>query len=184
TPQIIGGHIICRPIKGGMKLNIYFLLFLFIFLLKEASEYTVYYVNVKYIRKADHYLPPEFKEMIDARLLEKAQEYSLDKIRFALISSLLGTIIAVIFIFGGLLNMYNSWIVSLNYNFFISGWFFFMLLFCFNKLVSLPFSIYETFIIENKYGFNTTTRRLWIADLIKSFLLSTVLLSLLVLIGL
>ncbi|MGO9612040.1 MAG: M48 family metallopeptidase [Dissulfurispiraceae bacterium] len=176
--------VICGQIKGGIELNIYFLVFLLIFLLKEAFEYTVHYVNVIYIRKADHRVPPEFKGMMDASLLEKAQEYSLDKIRFALISSLFGTFMAIIFIFGGLLNLYNSWIVSLHYNFFISGWFFFMLLFCFNKLVSLPFSTYETFIIENKYGFNTTTRRLWIADLIKSFILSIVLLSLLVLIGL
>jgi len=167
-----------------MKLNIYFLLFLFIFLLKEAFEYTVYNVNVKYIRKADHFVPPEFKGMIDGRLLEKAQKYSLDKIRFTLISSLFRTIMTIIFIFGGLLNMYNSWIVSLNYNFLISGWLFFVLLFCFNKLVSLPFNIHETFVIEDRYGFNTTTRRLWIADLIKSLLLSIVLLSLLVLLGL
>ena len=41
-------------------------------------------------------------------------------------------------------------------------------------LISLPFSIYETFVVEQKYGFNKTTRKVFAGDTVKSFLLSAV----------
>jgi STE24 endopeptidase len=54
--------------------------------------------------------------------------------------------------------------------------FFLLLSYC-NTFISIPFSLYSTFRIENKYGFNTMTIKLWLADLLKSLLLSTVMMA-------
>ena len=43
-----------------------------------------------------------------------------------------------------------------------------------STLTNLPFKVYSTFVIEEKWGFNKTTRRTFICDLIKSFLISLV----------
>ena len=94
-------------------------------------------------------------------------------------SSLFGNFITIGFIFGGLLNIFNSWIVSLKLSFMLSGWLFFMLLSVGVESLSIPFSLYENFRIENKYGFNTMTPRLWIEDFMKSLLLTAVLVSVL-----
>jgi len=124
-------------------------------------------------------VPPEFEGRIDQGFLKKAQDYEVEKGRLDIVSSLFGSIILIAFIFGGLLNVYNSWIASLNLSFLVSGWLFFMLLSYGQEILSLSFSLYNTFKIENKYGFNTMTLKLWISDLFKSLLISTVLTSLL-----
>lgn len=129
-------------------------------------------------------VPPEFEGQIDEELLKKTQSYEAEKTRFSFISSLFGNIITIVFIFGGFLNIYNSWIASLNWPFVLSGLVFFLLLSYASTFLSIPFSLYSTFRIENKYGFNTMTLKLWAADFLKSLLLSTVLTGILVSTGL
>jgi STE24 endopeptidase len=118
-------------------------------------------------------IPAEFEGKIDENLLRKTQDYEAEKTRFSFISSIFGNVIIIIFIFGGLLNIYNSWVVSLNWPFVLTGILFFLLISYASTFLSIPFNLYSTFKIENKYGFNTTTRRLWVTDFLKSIILST-----------
>lgn len=155
-----------------------------LYLLKEAFEYSIQYLNLRHMRKAGAKLPPEFEGKVDQDMLKKMQDYEADKIRFNFFSSLFGNIVTIAFIFGGLLNIYNSWIASLRLPFLISGWLFFILLVLASEGLEIPFSLYSTFKIENKYGFNTMTFRLWVSDFFKSTLISAVLLSLILLAGL
>jgi len=129
-------------------------------------------------------IPPEFKGEIDEDLLKKTQEYVAEKTRFRFISSLFGNIVMLLFIFGGFLNLYNSWIASLDWNFIVAGILFFLLLSYASTLLSIPFDLYTTFKIENKYGFNTSTPRLWVTDFIKSIIISTIIISIIVSAGL
>lgn len=130
------------------------------------------------MRNAGVSIPPEFKGMIDEALLKKTMDYETEKTRFSSISSIFTNIITIIFIFCGLLNIYNSWLASLSLPFIISGWLFFLLLSYGTEFLSIPFNLYSTFKIENKYGFNTMTLRLWVSDFIKTFLISTTMMSL------
>jgi STE24 endopeptidase len=56
---------------------------------------------------------------------------------------------------------------------------FFLLLTWFQTLAGIPFDLYGTFVVESRYGFNTTTPRLWCADLVKSQAIGSVLLAIL-----
>lgn len=129
-------------------------------------------------------IPPEFEGEIDENLLKKTQEYEEEKTRFSFISSIFGNVITIIFIFGGLLNIYNSWIASLNWPFILTGILFLLILSYASTFLSIPFSLYSTFKIENKYGFNTTTPKLWLTDFLKSILVSTILMGIVALVGL
>jgi len=124
-------------------------------------------------------VPPEFEGKIDEGFLKKAQGYEIEKSRFEIVSSLFSSIVLIVFLFGGFLNSYNSWIASLTLSFIVSGWLFFLLLSYAEDILSMPFSLYNTFKIENKYGFNTMTVKLWISDFLKSLVISTTLASLL-----
>ena len=84
----------------------------------------------------------------------------------------------IVFFFGGLLDLYNSWIAAFGLPFVLSGWLFFLLLYLAGELLSVPFTLYFVFRIENRYGFNTMTYGLWLADFLKGTALSVVLLSL------
>jgi STE24 endopeptidase len=129
-------------------------------------------------------IPDEFKGKIDENLLKKMQEYEAEKTRFSFVSSIFGNITTILFLFGGLLNSYNSWIASLHWSFILTGVLFLLLITFAGTILSLPFSLYGTFRIENKYGFNTMTPKMWLTDLLKSFLLSTVIMGILISVGL
>ncbi len=121
---------------------------------------------------------------MDEGLLKRTRDYEAEKTGFSFVTSIFGNIVTVLFIFGGLLNIYNSWIMSLQFSFIISGWLFFLLLSWGSEVLSIPFGLYSTFKIENKYGFNTLTPRLWISDFIKSFIISTIMMSIVAFAGL
>ncbi|MBM4147194.1 MAG: M48 family metallopeptidase [Nitrospira sp.] len=129
-------------------------------------------------------IPPEFEGMIDEPLLKKVQEYETEKNRCSFVSSIFGNIVTIIFIFGGLLGVYNSWVSSLNRPFVLSGIIFFLLLSYATSIISMPFSLFVTFKIENKFGFNVMTPKLWLTDFLKSLALSTVLTGIVLSIGL
>jgi len=152
--------------------------------LKEGFEYLLQYMNLRHLKKFGLTVPRELEGKVDEDLLEKTQAYEAEKTRFSFLSSGFGDIAVLVFIFGGLLNIYNAWIVSLNLSFFVSGLLFFLLLNYMNTFISVPFGLYNTFKIEKKYGFNTMTQRLWLIDFLKSLGLSTVLTCILVSAGL
>jgi STE24 endopeptidase len=129
-------------------------------------------------------IPGEFKMEIDESLLKKMQEYEAEKTRFSFVSSIFGNVTTILFLFGGLLNFYNAWIASLHLSFILTGVLFILLLTFADTFLSLPFSLYGTFKLENKYGFNTMTLRMWLTDLFKSLLLSTVIMGILIAVGL
>ncbi len=128
-------------------------------------------------------VPHEIKGNIEEDLLKRIQEYEAEKTRFGFISSIFGNIITVVFIFGGVLNIYNSRVAALNLLFIPAGLLFFLLLSAANTVLDIPFGLYGTFRIENKYGFNTMTPKLWIADFLKSLLLSFLLTGILITAG-
>ncbi|RJQ42039.1 MAG: M48 family peptidase [Nitrospiraceae bacterium] len=144
------------------------------FVLVAVFGYWLKFLNLRHLRRYGHIVPEEFKDYIDADLLRKTRDYTLEHSRFGFIESIFGNILVLVFFFGGLLNMYNSWIVSFNMPFVLSGVVFFLALSYANTIISIPFDLYSTFKIENKYGFNKMTWKLWISDFIKSIILSTI----------
>lgn len=147
---------------------------LILYIVKEAFEYILLLLNLRHTKRFGAEVPQEFEGMVDENTLKKIQQYMFDKARAGFVSSIFGNVITILFIFGGLLNLYNSWIVSLDMSFIVSGLLFFLLLNYANTFLSLPFNLYSTFKIENRYGFNTITPKLWFTDFLKSLILSTV----------
>jgi STE24 endopeptidase len=141
-------------------------------------------LNLRHLKKYGAEVPHEFVGHIDAELLRKTRDYTVENSRFSFVNSIFDNIVLLVFLFGGLLNMYNSWIVSLDYSFVLTGLLFFLFLLYGETMISIPFTLYRTFKIENRYGFNTLTLRLWLTDTVKSLLISTVLLGILISVGL
>ncbi len=146
-------------------------------------RYFLDYLNLSRLKKYNSVIPPEFEGQTDRDLLIRSQHYSIEKMRFGFVSSLFNHAVILIFLFGGILDIYNSWIISLKLPFILSGLIFFLILIYAEFLLSIPFSLYNTFRIEKKYGFNTMTLGLWITDGLKSLLISMVLMGVLIVIG-
>ncbi|MDA8414694.1 MAG: M48 family metallopeptidase [Desulfobacteraceae bacterium] len=154
-------------------------LLLFLFLLVTGFGYLLRFLNLRHLKRYGDRVPSGFEDAIDPELLRRTSAYTFDMSRVGLAESILDNILLVVFLFAGLLPLYDRWVVSLGGSFAVNGVMFFLFLTLFQTALDIPFSLYSTFRIENRYGFNTTTPRLWLGDLVKSTLLSTVLLCLL-----
>lgn len=152
---------------------------IFFYILTIAGDAWLEYINYRYLLKHGLEIPAEFKDVLDDELMKKTVDYTVTKTKFGVISSLYNELLAVIFIFGGLLNWYNDRLYYMSLPFVLWGLIFVMVLSYAKTLLDIPFSIYSTFKIEKRFGFNTMTAWTWTTDLIKSLIISTLLFSLL-----
>jgi len=146
-----------------------------------GTGYWLKYLNLAYLKVHGKTVPPEFQGVVDPAQLEKISEYTLENSRVGYFESILGNILTFLFLFAGLLGVYDRWIHSLTSSLLWGGLLFSLIMLYAEMLIDIPFSLYRNFKIENRYGFNTMTMRLWFIDLIKSITISTVLGSVVVL---
>ncbi len=165
-----------------MQTSAYFILLAYILI--QGASYWLDYINIKHMKQKGLAIPPGFEEYINEELLKKTHAYTIEHNTVGLVESVVSNIITLVFIYGGLLAIYSSWVSSLSALFMIQGILFFLILSYAGSLLSIPFSLYNTFKIENRYGFNTMTMKLWVTDLIKSTLISTVLMGIVLVCGL
>jgi len=144
-----------------------------------AVGYYLKFLNLRHLKAHGARIPAEFEGVIDGDLLRKSRDYTVENSRFGFLASGFSHLAAIVFLFGGLLQFYNAAILSFDYSFITAGVLFFLFLSYASTLLSVPFDLYATFKIEKKYGFNTMTPRLWVTDQVKSLMLSTVLLVIL-----
>ena len=126
-------------------------------------------------------IPNELKDFYDKEKYKKAKNYALSKNKISLFSSSLSFLLVIsLIVFNGYgtIDQFVSSILSKFFeshqiisNFIQSG-VFFLILFILNSIISIPFSYYNTFVIEEKFGFNKTTKLTFFIDIIKSTLLS------------
>ncbi len=152
------------------------IILLIIYLLMVIFGYWMKFLNLGHLRKYGHIIPKPFEGHIDGELLKKTSDYTFEYGRFGYFASIFDNIIFIAFLFGGIFAWYNNWIASWQLSFILTGIFFFLIMSVISTILDLPFDLYSTFKIENKYGFNTTTPKIWITDFIKSFLISIILL--------
>ncbi len=149
-----------------------------------AFRYWLRWVNLRYLEEFGQVVPPEFEGVIDPERLKKISAYTLENSRAGLVESLIDNALLALFFFGGLVGWYDRWIAAQTGSFLAGGVLFVVVLLYAETLLDIPFSLFRNFRIENKYGFNTMTPKIWITDLAKSLAISTVLGSLVVVIAL
>ncbi len=169
--------------RGPDIMELYLIIILAAYLFVVIFDYWLDYLNLSHLKEYGAVIPPEFEGNIDQGLLTRTRDYYIDHAKFDFIHSIFNNGVLLVFLFV-ILDIYNSLIVSLHYSFVLSGLVFLMPLLYAETILSIPFSLYDTFKIENKYGFNTMTLKLWVADSIKSLLIATILMSLVITIGL
>jgi STE24 endopeptidase len=122
------------------------------------------YLNAKTWQKP---IPEELSDLYDEQEYTKASNYASDKRNVALISSFLSTAIMIALLLWGVFGRLHGFVAEHTDSSILQSLFFFGILGTGSGLLSLPFSLYQTFVIEEKYGFNKTTPALFLGDLIK-----------------
>lgn len=159
-------------------------LILIIYVVMQLFRYLLDWLNIRHMREQSGIIPAEFESTVDASLLRKSQDYLVDQTKLAAAESVLMSVVILVFFFGGLLDLYSSWIAALDFPSLVAGWVFFILLYFAEQVLAIPFNLISVFRLERRYGFTTTTPRLWVLDLLKETIISGVIVSLLVFSGL
>ena len=158
-----------------VQLNVLLFIFLIVFVLRSATQILLNRLNVSYLRKHGSTVPEIFHGILDTEKLKKISAYTIDSSRFGIISTLASQAFLLVLLLSGFLPWVVNLILRQGWGTVPGGLVFFACLGILTSLFQVPFDLYDTFVIENRYGFNTRTFRLWLMDLLKGFLISAVL---------
>ena len=120
-------------------------------------------------------LPDSLKGIYDEKEYSRFQSYKRENGRLDSWSSGVGFVVMIVFLVAGGFGWYNSWVVSLTDSVVWQTILFVVGLSVASSVLDIPFDYYATFRIEEKYGFNKTTRRVYWLDTVKELFLSLVL---------
>ena len=154
-----------------MTPEILFYIILSIIIFSFILEQIVDFKNATWFSKP---IPAILSDIYDAEKYKQQQNYKFDNYRFGIVSSCVSfAIMCIVLVFKGF--AFVNHIVLQTTDFYIlQTLLFFGICYGAMLVISLPFGIYETFVIEKKYGFNKTTPKVFITDTLKSLLLSIV----------
>jgi STE24 endopeptidase len=139
-----------------------------------AVKYWLATRQIRYVAQHRNAVPEAFAQNITLAAHQKAADYTLTKARFGLLELAFGTAVLVGWTLLGGLDVLNTWLLgwlgngyggmtqqlALLIGFVVIG-----------GIIDLPFTLYQTFVIEERFGFNKMTFKLWLLDGIKSTLI-------------
>ena len=152
-------------------MNIYLIVILAIIIGNYILDLIIDLLNVRSIKEE---LPNEFEGFYDSAKYKKSQSYLKDNTYFKLIQATFMTAMVLFLILSGGFNFIDRLARSFNLGIIPTGLIFSGILFFFFQIIGIPFSIYHTFVIEEKYGFNRTKPKTFILDILKGWLLSII----------
>jgi len=130
------------------------------------------YLNIQHSKLP---LPTILSGIYDAEKYDKQQDYFRTNSRFGMLTSTFSFIITLLmYSLGGF-----AWVDGLIQNYtqspILTPILFFAIIYFANDIIGIPFEIYDTFVIEQKFGFNKVTPKLYVADKLKAYGMTIVL---------
>lgn len=119
-------------------------------------------------------LPTEFEGVYDSEKYAKSQEYTKVNTKFGFIAGTFGLILTLVFWFAGGFNYLDQIVRGWGYHTIWTALLYVGILIIVKTLFTLPFSIYSTFVIEERFGFNKTTPKTFVLDMVKALFLGII----------
>ena len=135
-------------------------------------EFAATLLNLKAFPTA---VPKALQGLMDEAKLDQARDYLQVNARFGILQSTVSLVVLLIFWSLGGFAWLDGFARSFHPSTVVAGLIFLSLLFLGQSLISLPFSIYDTFVIEQKFGFNRSTPATFILDRLKGLVLAALL---------
>lgn len=129
-------------------------------------------LNYREARARRGQVPPGLKGKVSVAEAQKASDYSMAKMRLGSVEDLAGTLLVLILSVSGAFGLLDSLLAGAIGSAYWLGAAFLGILALAETLLSLPFGLYATFVLEKRFGFNATTPGTWALDALKGILLS------------
>jgi STE24 endopeptidase len=124
--------------------------------------------HIKHIRANRESVPEAFSDKIPVEAHHKAADYTQAKVKTGLAELIVGSVFLLIWTLGGGLQLLDSWWRSFELSPIWTGTGFILTVFLIMTILDLPMSIYRTFKLEESFGFNKMTPKIFIMDMIKN----------------
>ena len=132
--------------------------------------------HIRHIARCRDKVPADFSLHIGLAAHQKAADYSTARTQLGMIDVLVGAALLLALTLGGELQaLHDAWLRVLGAGSYAQGIALIVSVALISGLIDLPLSLYRTFVIEARFGFNKMTLKLFFADLIKQTLLGAAL---------
>ena len=142
--------------------------FIFLLIFTTAVELFLGQRQKNFVVKNKKRVPAAFNKIIKLADHKKAADYTVTKISFNSIELIFGAIILYFITLGGGINFISNTVGQYFENQIFNGALIITIVFVALHLINIPSSLYQTFVIEGKYGFNKITPKLFFTDQLKS----------------
>ena len=146
-------------------MNMFTVLFLAVLALSFAVEWWLSHRQLAYVRTHRKAVPDAFKDAISLEAHQKAADYTMDKVRLGNLDRIAGLLILLLFTLGGGIDVVNRLWAGFEWPPLVTGIAVILSTTLLINLFELPIGIYQTFVIEERYGFNRNTPKQFITDL-------------------
>ena len=143
-----------------------------IIVLKFIFDKTLNHLNAKHFKDE---LPEEVQDVYDDEEYKRSQEYKLTNYRFGILTSSFSLLITLLFFFYDGFEIVDNFARKYSQNAIIIALIFFGIIVIGSNILSIPFSYYKTFVIEEKFGFNKTTHKTFVLDRLKGWIMTAIL---------
>jgi STE24 endopeptidase len=150
------------------------LVFLLFFFLELGWDLILTLLNLGHVRKNAAAVPAAFGGVVDAETHARSVRYTLEHGRFGLFSGGVSSAALLAVVLTGFLGLLDSVARSLPLHPYLQGILFMAAVSVVFGAIRFPFSVYSTFVIEARFGFNKTTPKLFLIDMLKGLAISTV----------
>lgn len=163
------------PVCLKLTMTTILIAFVFLLLLKLLTALFLDLINLRYARAQRAAVPEAFQDFIDTETYQKSIDYTTAKTRFGMVNEVYDAAVLVAVLLSGILPvLYAKLSTLLGYG----CWGQAMVLFVIGVLLGLPglpFDWWGTFRLEQRFGFNKSTLKLWLSDKVKGLMLGFVL---------
>ncbi|CCE22713.1 M48 family metallopeptidase [Methylotuvimicrobium alcaliphilum] len=145
-------------------MNTFTVIFLFALIVSYSIQFWLSMRQSDYVMKHRDAVPDAFKDKVSLEAHQKAADYTIDKGKLGRIDSLIGLVfLLLITLGGGIEYAFNLW-SGFELSTMLTGLGAVATIILFMTLVEVPTHVYQTFVIEEKYGFNKSTPQQFIKD--------------------
>lgn len=153
-------------------MNVYLVIILTALIGEFALRSIARHLNLKALNPK---LPDEFEGFYDGDKYRQSQEYTRAGAKFAYVSSTFDLCLILAFILVGGFNVVDEFVRGLDLPPIVAGLIFLAILYFARDIISIPFSLYSDFVIEERFGFNKMTVKTFVLDYIKTYALAVIL---------
>ena len=156
------------------ELHSFTLLFLAMLAISTVMRVYLSQRQINFVSQKRAEVPDSFADKITLEDHQKAADYTTTKVKFGRLPLAYEIVLLLVWTLGGGLEWLDQNILTLELSPILTGIAVILVFTFISSLLDLPFSIYSTFVIEERFGFNRTTAKIFLSDLFKGMLLALI----------